>query len=197
MMKKLLTDKLLYIAIGFIICLLITTKGCKKEDKNFYGDITKVVTKIDSTYTPKKEIKTTSVPKIKLVPYKVEVIKRDTIYTQSTIDSLLASRTYQDTIKHSNGYYYTYKAIVTGTLDSLDLGSIDTNPQLVVKETTTIVKHSKGIYAGVGLDETINPNVEVSYVDKRQSIDFSYKPIPSIYSPTKFNITYKRRISFK
>jgi hypothetical protein len=145
-MKKLLLNR--YVLFILVLLLGIGIGFTNRPTQPINTQQSKIEYVDSVVYVPKPYpvvvYKTKTIP----VPYEVTVVTKD--------NETLTKRKYKDVIHYGDSLSVSYDAYVTGTLDSLSLGVIDSRPDKVVYKTQEIQisKPNNGFYIGATVTPT-------------------------------------------
>ena len=104
----------------------------------------------------------------------------ETIY--DTVTHVVYKRTYSDTVSLDVGLSVLYLAHVTGSLDNISLGYIDSRPEKIrIIETTNTITETRtidpnGFYLGANLHTLSGVGINGNYLHKRHLGSVSYYP---------------------
>lgn len=177
------------IAIGLVIGIIASLifKQCGPGSNN--NDIIKSDTVIVKTVEYDTIYKIDTVVEYKDVIVKIPVETEAPIHEPGVVDDSL--RTYVDTVHYDN-LSVSYDLAVSGQMESLRLGYIDTRPEIIkrITETKTITNtvSPKGVYIGVGLGSNFkdfhSPSIQLSYLKRKQILSIGYDPFNTYGSIT-------------
>jgi hypothetical protein len=168
-------DKKIQIAIisflvGAILTLLVYPKPEAEEIYRFTTVTetdTLFVDKVSTVYIPKKEIKTQ--------------VLRDTILVDHTPTINAFSSTtpfeYGNTYVSGEVLGEVLKMSVTNDFKIPVVTNTVTNT-----ETKTIIKKSKGLYLGAGVNSLLKPSASVAYLDNKYLFQYQYQPVTNIHT---------------
>ena len=173
-MRQLLDDERKIIAtISFLIGALITFLIYPKPEQETvykFETVTKTDTLIvevkDTVYIPKTKIKQTVLRDTVLVDYKPEIKSFSTTTPFEYGNTYVNGEVLGEVLKMSVTNDFKIP-VVTNTITNT--------------ETKTIIKKSKGIYLGAGINSFLKPSASVSYLDDKYLFQYQYQPIQRVH----------------
>ena len=155
--------------IGVVLAFIIYPKP---EEETVYKFTTKTETDtayvevIDTVYIPKKEIKTQVLRDTVVVDFKPQIKAFETTFPFEYGSTKVSGEVLGDVLKMTATSDYTIP-VVTNTITNT--------------ETKTIIKKSKGLYLGAGVNSLLQPSASASYVDNKYIFQYQYQPLQGIH----------------
>jgi len=173
-MKELIDDERIRIAVvSFLIGVVLTfIIYPKPEEETVYKFTTKTETDtayvevIDTVYIPKKEIKTQVLRDTVVVDFKPQIKAFETTFPFEYGSTKVSGEVLGEVLKMTATSDYTIP-VVTNTITNT--------------ETKTIIKKSKGLYLGAGVNSLLQPSASASYVDNKYIFQYQYQPLQGIH----------------
>jgi hypothetical protein len=173
-MRQLLDDERKIIAtISFLIGALITFLIYPKPEQETvykFETVTKTDTLIvevkDTVYIPKTKIKQTFLRDTVLVDYKPEIKSFSTTTPFEYGNTYVNGEVLGEVLKMSVTNDFKIP-VVTNTITNT--------------ETKTIIKKSKGIYLGAGINSLLKPSASVSYLDDKYLFQYQFQPLERVH----------------
>ena len=173
-MKELIDDERIRIAVvSFLIGVVLTfIIYPKPEEETVYKFTTKTETDTayvevrDTVYIPKKEIKTQVLRDTVVVDFKPQIKAFETTFPFEYGSTKVSGEVIGDVLKMTATSDYTIP-VVTNTITNT--------------ETKTIIKKSKGLYLGAGVNSLLQPSASASYVDNKYIFQYQYQPLQGIH----------------
>jgi hypothetical protein len=173
-MKELLDDERIRIAtvsflIGVFLAFVIYPKP---ESETFYR--TEIVTKTDTlfvelkdtVYIPKTKIKTEVIRDTILIDFKPQISRFETSFPFDYGSTKVSGEVLGEVIKMTATNDYNIP-VVTNTITET--------------KTETIIKKSKGLYLGAGVNSLLNPSASVSYLDNKYLFQYQFQPMQNVH----------------
>jgi hypothetical protein len=155
--------------IGVVLAFIIYPKP---EEETVYKFTTKTETDtayvevIDTVYIPKKEIKTQVLRDTVVVDFKPQIKAFETTFPFEYGSTKVSGEVLGEVLKMTATSDYTIP-VVTNTITNT--------------ETKTIIKKSKGLYLGAGVNSLLQPSASASYVDNKYIFQYQYQPLQGIH----------------
>jgi hypothetical protein len=173
-MKGLLDDERIRIAtvsflIGIFLAFVIYPKP---ESETFYRTeiVTKTdtlfVTSTDTVYIPKTRIKTEVIRDTILIDFKPQISRFETSFPFDYGSTKVSGEVLGEVLKMTATNDYNIP-VVTNTITET--------------KTETIIKKSKGLYLGAGVNSLLNPSASVSYLDNKYLFQYQYQPMQNVH----------------
>lgn len=173
-MKELIDDERIRIAVvSFLIGVVLTfIVYPRPEIETVYKFTTKNETDTayvevrDTVYVPKTRIKTQVLRDTILVDNKPKISLFETTFPFEYGSTKVSGEVLGEVLKMTATSDYTIP-VVTNTITNT--------------ETKTIIKKSKGLYLGAGVNSLLQPSASASYVDNKYIFQYQYQPLQGIH----------------
>ncbi len=155
--------------IGVVLAFIIYPKPEAEEIYKFTTKTeidTSFVEVRDTVYIPKKEIKTQVLRDTILVDFKPTIKAFETTFPFEYGSTKVSGEVLGEVLKMTATSDYTIP-VVTNTITNT--------------ETKTIIKKSKGLYLGAGVNSLLQPSASASYVDNKYIFQYQYQPLQGIH----------------
>ncbi len=174
-MKELIDDERIRIAVvSFLIGVVLTfIIYPKPEEETVYKFTTKTETDTayvevrDTVYIPKKEIKTQVLRDTVVVDNKAKISLFETTFPFEYGSTKVSGEVLGEVLKMTATSDYTIP-VVTNTITNT--------------ETKTIIKKSKGLYLGAGINSLLELSANASYVDNKYLFSYQFQPVTKTHS---------------
>ena len=155
--------------IGAIVAIILFPKKeietvykteIKKESDTIY------VASTDTIYIPKTRIKTQVLRDTILIDFKPKIKAFETTFPFDYGSTKVSGEVLGEVLKMTAVNDYTLP-VVTNTITET--------------KTETIIKKSKGIYLGAGVNSMLKPSAKVSYLDNKYLFEYQYSPMDGVH----------------
>jgi len=155
--------------IGAIVAIILFPKKeietvykteIKKESDTIY------VASTDTIYIPKTRIKTQVLRDTILIDFKPKIKAFETTFPFEYGSTKVSGEVLGEVLKMTAVNDYTLP-VVTNTITET--------------KTETIIKKSKGIYLGAGVNSMLKPSAKVSYLDNKYLFEYQYSPMDGVH----------------
>lgn len=161
-------------AVSFLAGVILTAiLFPKPESESVYKfeTVTKTdtlyITSTNTVYIPKKEIKTQVIRDTVLIDYKPKISLFNASFPFEHGSTSVSGEVLGEVLKMTATNDYKIP-VVTNTITET--------------KTETIIKKSKGIYLGAGVNSLLQPSAKVSYLDNRYLFQYGYQPLEKIHT---------------
>ena len=155
---------------GVILAFIVFPRP---ESETVYKFETKVqtdtlfVNSTNTVYIPKKEIKTQVIRDTILIDYKPKISLFETTFPFDYGSTKVSGEVLGEVLKMTATNNYTLP-VVTNTITET--------------KTETIIKKSKGIYLGAGVNSLLQPSAKVGYLDNKYLFQYQFQPLEKIHT---------------
>ena len=174
-MKELLDDERIRIALlafiaGVILAFLVFPK---RELETVYKTTVKrltdtlYITSTDTVYIPKTKIKTEVLRDTILIDYKPKISAFTASFPFEHGSTSVSGEVLGEVLKMTATNDYAVP-VVTNTITET--------------KTETIIKKSKGIYLGAGVNSLLQPSAKVGYLDNKYLFQYQFQPLEKIHT---------------
>jgi len=173
-MRELLDDERIKIATisflaGLILAFIIYPKP-EQETIYKFETVTKTdtlfVTSTDTVYIPKTKIKTQVLRDTVLINFKPKISRFETSFPFDNGNTKVSGEVLGEVLKMTATNDYKLP-VVTNTITET--------------KTETIVVKPKGIYLGVGVSSSLQPNAKVAYLDNKYLFSYQFEPLQRVH----------------
>ena len=173
-MKELIDNERIKISVisflaGVILAFLLFPKReLETVYKTKYERLTDTlyITSTNTVYIPKKEIKTQVIRDTILIDYKPKIRAFETTFPFEYGSTKVSGEVLGEVLKMTATNNYTLP-VVTNTITET--------------KTETIIKKSKGIYLGAGINSLLQPSAKVGYLDNKYLFEYQYSPMDGVH----------------
>jgi hypothetical protein len=155
--------------LGVILAFIVYPKP---ESETFYKfeTVTKTDTLIvelkDTIYIPKTKIKTEILRDTILINFKPQISRFETTFPFDYGSTKVSGEVIGEVLKMTATNDYNIP-VVTNTI--------------VETKTETIIKKSKGLYLGAGVNSLLKPSASVSYLDDKYLFQYQFQPLQKVH----------------
>jgi hypothetical protein len=155
--------------IGAVVAIILFPK---KEIETVYKTKTErltdtlYITSKDTIYIPKTRIKTQVLRDTILIDFKPKIKAFETTFPFDYGSTKVSGEVLGEVLKMTAVNDYTLP-VVTNTITET--------------KTETIIKKSKGIYLGAGVNSMLKPSAKVSYLDNKYLFEYQYSPMDGVH----------------
>ena len=155
--------------IGAIVAIILFPK---REIETVYKTTTRIekdtiyVASTDTIYIPKTKIKTQVLRDTVLLDSKPKISLFQTTFPFEYGSTKVSGEVLGEVLKMTAINDYTIP-VVTNTITET--------------KTETIIKKSKGIYLGAGVNSLLKPSAKVSYLDNKYLFEYQYSPMDGVH----------------
>jgi hypothetical protein len=125
------------------------------------------ITSTDTIYIPKTKIKTKVLRDTVLLEYKPKISLFETTFPFEYGSTKVSGEVLGEVLKMTATNDYNLP-VVTNTITET--------------KTETIIKKSKGLYLGAGVNSLLQPSAKVSYLDNKYLFQYGYQPLEKIHT---------------
>ena len=122
---------------------------------------------VDTVYIPKSKIKTEVLRDTILIDYKPKISLFETTFPFEYGSTKVSGEVLGEVLKMTATNNYTLP-VVTNTITET--------------KTETIIKKSKGIYLGAGVNSLLQPSAKVGYLDNKYLFQYQFQPLEKIHT---------------
>jgi len=159
----------IFFLIGVVVSVLLFPK---REFETIYKTEIKTetdtlfVTSTDTIYVPKNKIKTEVLRDTILIDFKPQISLFETTFPFEHGSTKVSGEVLGEVLKMTAINDYTIP-VVTNTITET--------------KTETIIKKSKGIYLGAGVNSMLKPSAKVSILDNNYLFEYQYSPMDGVH----------------
>jgi hypothetical protein len=159
----------IFFLIGIVVAILLFPK---REFETVYKTEIKTetdtlfVSSTDTIYVPKNKIKTEVLRDTILIDFKPQISLFETTFPFEYGSTKVSGEVLGEVLKMTAINDYTIP-VVTNTITET--------------KTETIIKKSKGIYLGAGVNSMLKPSGKVSYLDDKYLFEYQYSPMDRVH----------------
>ena len=159
----------IFFLIGAIVAIILFPK---REIETVYKTTTRIekdtiyVASTDTIYIPKTRIKTQVLRDTILLDSKPKISLFQTTFPFEYGSTKVSGEVLGEVLKMTAINDYTIP-VVTNTITET--------------KTETIIKKSKGIYLGAGVNSLLKPSAKVSYLDNKYLFEYQYSPMDGVH----------------
>ena len=159
----------IFFLIGAIVAIILFPK---REVETVYKTTTRIekdtiyVASTDTIYIPKTRIKTQVLRDTILLNSKPKISLFQTTFPFEYGSTKVSGEVLGEVLKMTAINDYTIP-VVTNTITET--------------KTETIIKKSKGIYLGAGVNSLLKPSAKVSYLDNKYLFEYQYSPMDGVH----------------
>ena len=159
----------IFFLIGAIVAIILFPK---REIETVYKTTTRIekdtiyVASTDTIYIPKTKIKTQVLRDTILLDSKPKISLFQTTFPFEYGSTKVSGEVLGEVLKMTAINDYTIP-VVTNTITET--------------KTETIIKKSKGIYLGAGVNSLLKPSAKVSYLDNKYLFEYQYSPMDGVH----------------
>jgi hypothetical protein len=159
----------IFFLIGIVVAILLFPK---REFETVYKTEIKTetdtlfVSSTDTIYVPKNKIKTEVLRDTILIDFKPQISLFETTFPFEYGSTKVSGEVLGEVLKMTAVNDYTLP-VVTNTITET--------------KTETIIKKSKGIYLGAGVNSMLKPSGKVSYLDDKYLFEYQYSPMDRVH----------------
>ena len=159
----------IFFLIGAIVAIILFPK---REIETVYKTTTRIekdtiyVASTDTIYIPKTKIKTQVLRDTVLLDSKPKISLFQTTFPFEYGSTKVSGEVLGEVLKMTAINDYTIP-VVTNTITET--------------KTETIIKKSKGIYLGAGVNSLLKPSAKVSYLDNKYLFEYQYSPMDGVH----------------
>jgi hypothetical protein len=163
-MNENVLNGIVFFIFGCIVTVLLYPS---QEYESNFEVITEVetdtvyVTSSNTVYIPKKEIKTEVIRDTVIIDYKPTISSFETTFPFEHGSTKVSGEVLGEVLKMTATNDFKIP-VVTNTITET--------------KTETIIKKSKGIYLGAGVNSLLKPSASVSYLDDKYLFSYQYQP---------------------
>ena len=174
-MKELIDNERIKISVisflaGVILAFLLFPKReLETVYKTKYERLTDTlyITSSDTVYIPKTKIKTKVLRDTVLLEYKPKISLFETTFPFEYGSTKISGEVLGEVLKMTATNDYALP-VVTNTITET--------------KTETIIKKSKGIYLGAGVNSLLQPSAKVGYLDNKYLFQYQFQPLEKIHT---------------
>ena len=158
----------IFFLIGAVVAIILFPK---RELETVYKTErltdTLYITSTNTVYIPKKQIKTQVIRDTVLIDYKPKISLFETTFPFEYGSTKVSGEVLGEVLKMTATNDYKLP-VVTNTITET--------------KTETIIKKSKGIYLGAGVNSLLQPSAKVGYLDNKYLFQYGYQPLEKIHT---------------
>jgi hypothetical protein len=124
------------------------------------------VEKVETVYIPKTSIKTEVIRDTILIDFKPQISRFETSFPFDYGSTKVSGEVLGEVLKMTATNDYNIP-VVTNTVTET--------------KTETIIKKSKGLYLGAGVNSMLNPSASVSYLDNKYLFTYQFQPLERVH----------------
>ena len=125
------------------------------------------ITSTDTIYIPKTKIKTKVLRDTILFEYKPKISLFETTFPFEYGSTKVSGEVLGEVLKMTATNDYNLPVVTN---------------KITETKTETIIKKSKGIYLGAGVNSLLQPSAKVSYLDNKYLFQYGYQPLEKIHT---------------
>ena len=159
----------LFFLMGAIVAIILFPKTASApvyKTKTERLTDTLYITSNDTIYIPKTRIKTQVLRDTVLIDFKPQISLFETTFPFEHGSTKVSGEVLGEVLKMTAINDYTIP-VVTNTITET--------------KTETIIKKSKGIYLGAGVNSMLKPSAKVSYLDNKYLFEYQYSPMDGVH----------------
>lgn len=158
----------IFFLIGAVVAIILFPK---RELETVYKTErltdTIYITSTNTVYIPKKEIKTQVIRDTVLIDSKPKIRAFETSFPFEYGSTKVSGEVLGEVLKMTATNDYKLP-VVTNTITET--------------KTETIIKKSKGIYLGAGVNSLLQPSAKIGYLDNKYLFQYGYQPLEKIHT---------------
>ena len=159
----------IFFFIGAVVAIILFPKReLETVYKTKYERLidTLYITSTNTVYIPKKEIKTQVIRDPILIDSKPKIRAFETAFPFKYGSTKVSGEVLGEVLKMTATNDYVLP-VVTNTITET--------------KTETIIKKSKGIYLGAGVNSLLQPSAKVGYLDNKYLFEYQYSPMDGVH----------------
>jgi len=160
----------IFFLIGAVVAIILFPKReLETVYKTKYDRLTDTlyITSTDAVYIPKTKIKTKVLRDTILLEYKPKISLFETTFPFDYGSTKVSGEVLGEVLKMTATNDYAVP-VVTNTITET--------------KTETIIKKSKGIYLGAGVNSLLQPSAKVGYLDNKYLFQYQFQPLEKIHT---------------
>ena len=160
----------IFFFIGAVVAIILFPKReLETVYKTKYDRLTDTlyITSTDTVYIPKTKIKTKVLRDTILLEYKPKISLFETTFPFDYGSTKVSGEVLGEVLKMTATNDYALP-VVTNTITET--------------KTETIIKKSKGIYLGAGVNSLLQPSAKVGYLDNKYLFQYQFQPLEKIHT---------------